>query len=118
MRSGPALRSQPSGSDLASALALELRSMRDLARSLPIASAGSDRDGVMAAQGQDLLEQTLDELASFLERSADKFGDEPLGDLQPALSRIGLAALAERLVGGKVAPAGGGTMAEGELELL
>lgn len=110
----PEAHAAMSGRDLMLSLAQELRSLHELARKLAAAPTSSDRSAVIAAQGQDVLEQTLDELAAFLARSADAFPDEPLPQLGPAFAGIRLAALARRLAGGIAAPVD----AEGDMELF
>lgn len=108
-----ALPHTPSGRDLALALALEMRALCDLSHRLPLPD-GLGHAAMVAAQDQDRLAQTLEELALFLERTADGFGAEASPLFRPALERIRLQALAARLAGADASPQEAG----GDLELL
>lgn len=107
--SSPPLRAR----GLVLSLAQELRTLQRLVGELP-AAAPVGSAGVALAQNQDLVEQTLGELADFLAAAGPSFADQPLRGLQPALDAIRLAALAERLGG----TADATREADGEMELL
>lgn len=56
-------------------------------------------DAVVRAQAQDLLQQTLTELSSFLRDAAGSMDDLPARDMSVALAAVRLSDLAARLQG-------------------
>ncbi len=95
-------------------IADEMRGLAVLARDLPLPAGLGDDAAVVAAQNQDLLEQTLDDLSAFLRLSARGVCGSARADVGPALGTLRLSALAARLSGGR-APAG---EAAGDLDLF
>lgn len=77
----------------------ELQALARLARDMPGPAGTGDRETVIAAQSQDLLEQTLVELSRFLRAGLGGTGSERRVELGAALADIRLSALAARLSG-------------------
>lgn len=91
--------------ELLDRLAREIGGLAQTAREMPIPMGLSDAEAIVAAQKQDLLEQTLDDLSLFLRASAESVCSSAQTDMGPALGTLRLSALAARLAGGEQVPA-------------
>lgn len=95
-------------------IADEIGGLARVAREIPAPVGLADDAAIVAAQKQDLLEQTLDDLSAFLRMSAAGVCGSAKADVGPALKGLRLSALAARLSGAR-APA---VEAAGDLDLF